>query len=55
MRSIRTGTFLSIFLFIALIGVLPAWGHSGSWSYVATGGIGLLLIALVFLLLTRRI
>ena len=49
------GTILLIILVLALIGVLPTWGHSRSWGYGPTGITGLLVVILVVLLLTGRL
>ena len=49
------GTILLIILVLALIGVLPTWGHSRSWGYGPTGITGLLVVVLVVLLLTGRL
>ncbi len=38
------GTILIIILILALIGVLPTWGHSRSWGYFPSGGLGLVLL-----------
>jgi hypothetical protein len=47
-------TILVILLILALIGGLPAWPYSTDWGYYPSGGIGLILIVLVVILLTRR-
>ena len=47
----RMGTILLILLILILVGVLPTWGHSRSWGYGPTGGVGLVLLILVILLL----
>lgn len=49
------GTILLIILILILIGALPTWGHSRSWGYYPSGGIGLVLIIVVILLLMGRI
>jgi hypothetical protein len=38
-----------------LIGVLPTWGHSRSWGYLPSGGLGLIVIILLILVLTGRL
>jgi len=48
-------TILIIILVLLLIGALPTWGHSRSWGYFPSGGLGLLLLILLILLLTGRI
>lgn len=49
------GTILIIILVLALIGALPNWGHSRSWGYMPSGGLGLVLVIVVVLLLLGRI
>jgi hypothetical protein len=56
-KDFRTmlGTILIIILILALIGALPTWGHSRSWGYFPSGGLGLILIILIILVLLGRI
>lgn len=49
------GTILLIVLILLLIGAVPTWGHSKSWGYGPSGGLGLLLIIVIVLLLTGRL
>ena len=49
------GTILLIVLVLALVGVLPTWGHSRSWGYGPSGGLGLVVIILIVPLLMGRI
>lgn len=49
------GTILIIILILALIGALPTWGHSKSWGYFPSGGLGLVLVILVILFLLGRL
>jgi len=49
------GTILIIILILALIGALPTWGHSRSWGYYPSGGLGLILIILIILVVMGRI
>jgi hypothetical protein len=49
------GTILLIVLFLAVIGVLPTWGHSASWGYGPGGGLAILLLVVAFLVVTGRI
>jgi hypothetical protein len=44
------GTILVILLVLLLIGALPTWGHSRSWGYGPTGGLGLVLVIVIILL-----
>ena len=46
---------LLIVLILILVGALPTWGHSRSWGYMPSGGIGLVVLILVILLLMGRI
>ena len=49
------GTILLVILILALVGIIPIWPHSRSWGYVPSGGVGLVVLILVFLLLLGRI
>ncbi len=49
------GTILLIVLVLAVIGALPNWGHSRSWGYFPSGGLGLLLVILIILVVMGRI
>jgi Protein of unknown function (DUF3309) len=49
------GTILLILLILVLIGALPTWGHSRSWGYMPSGGVGLIAIILLILVLTGRL
>ena len=49
------GTILLIILVLALIGALPTWGHSRSWGYLPSGGLGLVLVIVLVLVLMGRI
>ncbi len=49
------GTILLVILVLMLLGALPTWGHSRSWGYAPTGGIGLILIIVLILVLLGRI
>jgi len=42
---------LLIILVLLLVGVLPTWPYSSGWGYYPSGGVGLVVIALVVLLL----
>jgi hypothetical protein len=44
-----------VILLLMLVGVLPAWPHSRSWGYYPSGGLGLVVLVLVVLALTKRI
>ena len=49
------GTIVLILLILMLVGALPTWGHSRSWGYGPSGGIGLVVLILIVLLLMGRI
>lgn len=49
------GTILIIILILALIGSLPRWGHSRSWGYAPSGGVGVILVILIVLVLMGRL
>jgi hypothetical protein len=49
------GAILIIILILALIGALPTWGHSKSWGYLPSGGLGLVVVILIVLVLMGRI
>jgi hypothetical protein len=48
-------TILIVVLILALLGSLPTWGHSRSWGYGPSGGVGLVLLILSVLFMTGRI
>lgn len=48
-------TILVVILVLLLIGALPNWGHSKSWGYFPSGGLGIILIIVLVLALTGRI
>jgi hypothetical protein len=45
------GTILIIVLILLLIGALPNWGHSRSWGYYPSGGLGLVVVIVIILVL----
>ncbi len=49
------GTILLIVVLLMLIGAVPAWGHSRSWGYGPSGGLGLILVVLIVLMLMGRL
>ena len=49
------GTIILIILILALIGVLPTWGHSRSWGYGPSGIVGVIVVILLVLLLMGRL
>jgi hypothetical protein len=46
---------LLVVLILALFGTLPTWGHSRSWGYGPSGGVGVVLLILIVLFMTGRI
>lgn len=48
-------TALIVVLILMLVGALPRWGHSRSWGYGPSGGLGLVLVILLVLLLLGRV
>lgn len=48
-------SIILLVLFLLLLGVIPAWPHSRSWGYYPSGGLGLVLVILIFLMLAGRI
>ena len=51
----RSPGILLVVLILLLIGALPTWGHSRSWGYMPSGGLGLIVIILLILVLTGRL
>ena len=49
------GTILLVILVLLLIGALPNWGHSRTWGYGPSGGLGVIVIILLILVLMGRI
>ena len=49
------GTIILIILILALIGVLPTWGHSREWGYGPSGVVGGIVVILIILLLMGRV
>lgn len=46
-------TLLIVLLILLLVGALPVYPYSTSWGYYPSGGLGLVLVVLVVLALTR--
>ncbi len=44
---------LLIVLLVLVLGALPTWPYSAGWGYYPSGGLGLILLLLVILALTR--
>lgn len=45
---------LVLILVLLLLGLLPTWPYSAGWGYYPSGGLGLLLIVVLVVLLTRK-
>ncbi len=48
-------TVLVVLIILFLIGALPNWGHSRSWGYGPSGGLGLVLLVIVVLIVMGKI
>ena len=44
---------LLIVLLLLIVGALPTWPYSAGWGYYPSGGLGLFLIIVLILALTR--
>jgi hypothetical protein len=53
--SISLGTILLVVLVLLLVGAIPSWPHSRSWGYGPSGGLGLVLAAVLVLGLLGRV
>jgi len=42
-------TILLVLLILLLIGALPTWPYSTGWGYYPSGGLGLVLVIVLFL------
>jgi hypothetical protein len=49
------GTLLLVVVILLLVGGLPTWRHSRDWGYAPSGGLGILLVVLAFLVLMNYI
>lgn len=49
------GLILLIILIVLLAGAFPAWPYSRAWGYTPFGIVGVLLVVLIVLMLTRII
>jgi hypothetical protein len=47
------GTLLLILVVLLIVGAIPTWPYSRGWGYYPSGILGLLLIVLLVLVLTR--
>jgi hypothetical protein len=48
-------TILLIVVILLLLGALPTWPYSAGWGYYPSGGLGLVLLIVVILALSKRI
>lgn len=46
-------TILLIILILMLIGAIPSWSYSRSWGYGPSSVLGIIIIVLIVMLLTR--
>ena len=46
-------TILVVLLILLLLGALPTWSYSQGWGYYPSGGLGLVLLILIVVMLTR--
>lgn len=49
------GLVLTIVLIVLLLGSLPAWPHSRGWGYYPSGGMGIVLLILIVMVVTKRL
>ena len=49
------GTILIILLILLLLGAVPRWPYSRNWGYYPSGLLGLVLLIIIILVLTRRL
>ena len=54
-KSISLGTIVLVLLVLMLVGAIPSWPHSRSWGYGPSGGLGLVLVAVIVLVLLGRV
>ena len=47
------GTILLIILVLLLIGAIPSWPYSSGWGYYPSGVVGLILIIVLIMVVTR--
>jgi hypothetical protein len=48
-------TILLIIVVLMLIGAIPSWPHSRAWGYGPSGILGVILVVIVIILLTRGV
>jgi Protein of unknown function (DUF3309) len=47
-------SFVMALLIVLLILSLPTWPYSAAWGFYPSGGLGIVLLVLLIVLLTRR-
>jgi Protein of unknown function (DUF3309) len=47
------GTVIAVILILPLLGAIPSWPYSRGWGYGPSGIVGVLLVILIVLALTR--
>jgi hypothetical protein len=45
------GIVLLVILILLVVGAFPRWGHSRSWGYAPSGGLGVVVVILLILVL----
>ena len=48
-------TLLFVLLMVMMVVSIPIWRHSRNWGYLPSGGLGVVLAILVFLIVSGRI
>ena len=49
------GTILLVVFILMLMGAMPTWNHSRNWGYFPSGGLGVVVLVLLFLVLLGHI
>jgi len=44
-----------VILIILLIGAVPTWPYSRDWSFIPSGTVGMIVVVVVLLILTRQL
>jgi len=47
-------TILLVFLVLLILGALPTWPYSAGWGYYPSGGLGLVLLIVLILVLSKK-
>src|ERR1700752_4120929 len=51
----NVNVLLVVLIIILLLGALPTWPYSAGWGYYPSGGLGLVVLIVIFLLLMGRV